>query len=96
MSDEKEVTQKVPQDDGIRMIDIYRVVKKLVGEIEPIGSTEVDNKRFENLKTMTTLVDKLVIDIDIVAMRREDHQYSVSKAGKYASDFLTKTLGIEE
>ena len=39
--------------------DIHAVVKKLVGDINPVGATHVDNKRFENLQVMTELTDKL-------------------------------------
>ena len=34
-------------------IDVYKVVKKLIGEIDPIGETQTDDERFENLKAMT-------------------------------------------
>lgn len=77
------------------MIDIYEVVKKLVGEIEPIGETRTDEARFENLKVMTDLVDKLITDIDGMCVYEKNHQASMKKAAKYASDFLTR-LGIEE
>ena len=74
---------------------IYDVVKKLVGEIEPIGETNTDNERFENLKNMTDLVDRLLSDIDSVAWRNKNrHEYSRSRAGKYADEFQTK-MGIE-
>ena len=76
-------------------MEIYEVVTKLLGSIKPVGSSEVDNERFENLKQMTALVDKLVSDIDDVAMCEENYQASMKKAGKYASEFLTN-LGIEE
>jgi hypothetical protein len=39
-----------------REIDIYKVVKKLIGAIEPVGATHIDEGRFENLKVMTELV----------------------------------------
>lgn len=32
------------------MIDTYEVVKKIIGKIEPLGETNIDNDRFENLK----------------------------------------------
>lgn len=33
-------------------MDIYEVVTKLVGPIDPAGETHTDKKRFENLKVM--------------------------------------------
>ena len=78
------------------MIDIYEVVKKLVGEIEPIGATEEDDKRFENLKIMTELIDKLLYDIDNINYRfKKSHQFSMKRAAEYASKFQDD-LGIQE
>ena len=75
-------------------MDIHEIVKKLVGEIETIGETDTDNKRFENLKVMTKLVDKLIYDIDRVAMEKDRHEYSRSRSGKHADSFLNQ-LGIQ-
>ena len=36
------------------------VVKKLIGKINPIGETNTDNERFENLKAMCELVNNLI------------------------------------
>jgi len=76
-------------------MEIYDVVKKLVGEIEPVGETYTDNARFENLKVMTELVDSLVKDIDYVGMEKDRHEYSRKRAGEFANKFLTQ-LGIVE
>ena len=67
---------------------IYDVVKELVGKIDPVGETNEDNRRFENLKTMTALVEALLSDIDYVAITYSDRgEYSMSRAGKYAGKF---------
>ena len=57
-------------------MEIYDVVKKLVGKIDPIGETNTDNQRFENLKVMTELVDNLLTDIACVRMEKGRHEYS--------------------
>ncbi len=76
-------------------MELYDVVTKLIGPIKPIGETGEDNKRFENLKAMTELVDKLLTDIDDVAYDNKDRQeYSMKRAGEYASSFY-KQIGIE-
>ena len=77
-------------------IDVYKVVKKLIGEIDPIGETQTDDKRFENLKAMTKLVDRLIFDIDAIAYRyKNNHQFSMKRASEFASKFITD-LGIVE
>ena len=73
------------------------VVKKLIGKINPIGETNADNERFENLKAMCELVNNLIMEIDDMAYRNKDaREFSVKRASEYASNFLTKTVGIAE
>jgi len=71
------------------------IVKALVGDIAPVGSTNLDAKRFENLRDMCELVNQLVTEIDRVGHENVSSQFaSMKRAGEYASDFMTKTLGI--
>ena len=77
-------------------MELYDVVKKLVGEIDPVGETNEDDRRFENLKTLTELVDKLLSDIDYVNTRNSKrYEYSLKRAGDFASKFLDNH-GIKE
>lgn len=74
----------------------YDVVKKLIGEIRPVGETNTDNARFENLKAMCDLMDQIHTAIDDVAYQFKDsHEFSVKRAADYANKFLDK-LGIVE
>ena len=75
-------------------INIHEVVKKLVGSIEPVGETHTDGVRYENLRVMTDLVEKLLRDIDYVASQKS-HEFSIKKASEFASKFYDR-LGIEE
>lgn len=68
---------------------LHEIVKKLVGRIDPVGETNTDNDRYENLKVMTELVDALLTDIDMVAMYNKNRQeFSRKRAGGFASKFL--------
>lgn len=49
-------------------INVYAVVKKLVGEVEPIGETNEDEKRLENLKKEIELCVYLLDDIQECAL----------------------------
>lgn len=76
---------------------LTEVVKKLIGDIQPYGATHIDDKRFENLKTMCEVVNNLVIEIDSVAYENKDRQeFSMKQMADYASNFMTKTLGVVE
>lgn len=71
------------------------IVKKLIGNINPIGKSEIDAERFENLKQMCELVHDLVILIDDMAFdNRNAREDSVRQAADYAKNFLEKDLGI--
>ena len=75
----------------------YDVVKKLVGEIMPVGDTNVDNKRLGNLESLTVLVNLLIMDIDDIVHRNKTRQEdSIKKAVKFADKFLKDDLGIKE
>ena len=74
-------------------INVYEVVKKLVGEINPVGETNIDDRRFENLKVMTELVDELLMDIADMGVRCfNNHQYSMKKASDFAINFLNEEI----
>ena len=69
-------------------MDIYDVVTKLIGPIDPVGETYEDKKRYENLKEMTDLVDGLMRDIYHVSRNVERVEHSMNKAGTHAQSFL--------
>lgn len=73
------------------------VVKKMIGNIQPAGDTNIDNERFENLKAMCELTDNLIAAINDVAYSNKHRgEYSIRQMAKYASDFLTDMKRIEE
>ena len=45
---------------GVDM-DVYEVVEKLIGPVSPVGETHTDNARFENLKELIELTDRLLV-----------------------------------
>lgn len=77
-------------------MEIYDVVVKLVGPIIPVGETQTDAKRLENLKVLTKLTNTLLIDIDSIARDNKDRvEYSRKKVGEFAAKFL-KEWEIEQ
>lgn len=77
------------------MLDIEDVVMKLIGPVMPIGETNEDQHRFDNLKNLCALVDRLIFTIDSVIPNKERTEYSRRLAGEYADKFMTD-LGIQE
>lgn len=69
------------------MMEIYDVVKKLIGEISPVGETHIDGKRYSNLMQHIDLIEKLLTDVTHVA-RLSNYEYSIKKASATSRDFL--------
>lgn len=67
---------------------VYEVVKKLLGEIQPVGETTQDNKRQENLIETFYLVKEFVDDILLAASNRERSEHSMKEIGKSATKML--------
>jgi hypothetical protein len=74
-------------------MDLYEIVKKLSGPIFPVGESNEDESRFENLKAVTVLVDRLLQGIDRVSKGKNRNEYSIKKAGRFAASFLAE-IGI--
>ena len=73
-------------------MSLYQIVLRLIGRIKPVGETNEDNGRFENLKAMTDLVEQLLSDIKSVSLGKDSGQYSVKRSGEYANKFLKDLL----
>lgn len=72
----------------------FDVVKKLIGEIRPVGDAAIDPQRLENLKAMCELMDEIHSAIDAVAYDfKDDKQGSVKACCDYATKFLDKLFG---
>ena len=74
-------------------MELKDVVFKLIGNTIPIGETNADNERFENLKTMCELVEVLMYRIDYIANEyKSAPEYSVKRAGEYADNFIRELV----
>lgn len=68
--------------------NIYPVTKKLLGDIEPQGESNIDALRFENLEGTIYLIDKLIDDVAFVARHKNRQESSMKKSGVFASEYL--------
>lgn len=75
-------------------MELYDVVTKLIGPTRPVGETYTDDMRFENLKALTVLVDRLLTEIaDIESYNAKREEFSMKRAGEFCTKFLDR-LGI--
>lgn len=77
-------------------MEMYDVVKKLLGPIEPVGETNTDDKRYKNLEDTITLIDKLLFDINQITPNATRDEASMKKAGKKAIQFLSEIKNTED
>jgi len=76
-------------------MEIYDVVKKLTGEIEPVGSSHIDKERFENLKVMVSLLNEILTDLECIRYDNQNMQEdSIKQCVKCIEDFY-KYIGKE-
>ena len=75
---------------------VFEVIEKLIGSVEPYGATHIDSERKENMKTFIEVFDKMHQVIDDVAYKyggRKEH--SIKEIVKLANDHLD-SIGIED
>jgi len=64
------------------------IIKKLIGPVHPIGETNSDHDRLNNLGEMMDVAKNLIEEIRRVAENKGAPEHSVNLAGKAASKFL--------
>lgn len=78
-------------------MELKDVVMKLIGPVDPVGSSHVDEVRLKNLSDLIDLTDTLIGIIDNVAYTYKDRvEYSVKQAADLAMDALNRRFGIKE
>ncbi len=75
-------------------MDMYEIVKKLIGNIKPRGETYADDERLTNLNEHSLLTCALVEDLFEVAMYKDRTEYSMRKLGQRAYDELLELKEI--
>ena len=70
-------------------MELHEVVMKMVGPVMPVGETREDERRLENIKKLTELVDRLLFEIDAVSHNADRVEASMKAIGVRARDFMT-------
>ena len=67
---------------------IIEVIDRLVGSIEPYGSTQIDEERLKNLETLLEVMDEYIGEIIDVTKYRNRYEYSILEIAERAYDWL--------
>lgn len=63
---------------------IADIVMTLNGQVEPVGETNIDNRNFENLIELQSVIEILVKEIYCIVCYADSSLYSMERAGKQA------------
>lgn len=67
---------------------IIEVIDRLVGSIEPYGSTQIDEERLKNLETLLEVMDEYINRIIDVTKYRNRYEYSILAIANKAYDWV--------
>ena len=75
-------------------MELYDIVMKLIGPVDPVGSSEIDRDRMENLKVLLALTDRLLTNIDSIASCNKDREeWSMKQAGQLCAKWQDTVSG---
>lgn len=77
-------------------MELFDIVKRLTGQIQPFGDSAVDEKRFENMKDFCNLTSLMVAEIARAATSKDSQYASMKSIGIYADSFLRDELEIRD
>lgn len=66
----------------------HEIITKLIGPISPVGCSNTDRKRLENLKSHLTLMEALLADIQEITEHKDSYERSVKEIGVMANKFI--------
>ena len=76
----------------VKKIELYDIIKKLTGSLEPIGETNYDAKVLKNLEELETALIPIITDLVETAKEEEKVEASMQKCGKKAKEILEKII----
>lgn len=75
-------------------MEIYTIIKRIIGNIEPYGDTNIDEERTNNLNTHINISYNLIKDLVEVAKFRNRSEYSIKSMGNLAYNELLEIKEI--
>lgn len=69
-------------------MELYEIVMKLVGPVQPTGEHEVDQIGLANIKQLTELIDRLLYEINRAEPSADRNEASMKAIGLHAREFI--------
>lgn len=77
-------------------MSVEEIIKKLFGEIRPVGETNTDNERYNNLTNYEQVLILVTNELINCAEDKYDVRYSVNKIGERAFNILKNNCEYTE
>ena len=75
---------------------IYEVLKRLVGPVEPWADSSIDAERFKNMEKFIEIFQEMHTVIDDIAYRYKDSPYGSAKQIGLLAERQIDSMGITE
>jgi len=75
-------------------MDLFEIVMKLNGQVQPVGETNEDALRLNNIKRLTELTDRLFGEIDNAASNAKRNEISMRLIGEHAKEFIDRVTDV--
>lgn len=69
-------------------MSIEEILEKLLGNIEPVGETNEDDKRYENIENYKKALNFVFSRLEKASLYADRKEYSMQKIGKECNEFL--------
>ena len=70
-------------------MELYEIVMKLVGPVQPVGDTNIDSDRLVNLEKLMRLTNQMLNLLDDLASDADSSMASLNSSGQRAKTFLS-------
>ena len=65
-------------------------IMRLIGEIEPVGDTNIDTIRLMNMHRLQKLIESLIFEVNYVCAYSDNKEFSMKTIGEDAVAWLRK------
>jgi len=69
-------------------VDLFEIVMKLNGPVQPTGESNEDHRRLGNIQTLTELIDRLLFEVNNATMEADQPEASMKAIGVHAKEFM--------
>lgn len=67
---------------------VIKVIKKLIGDVEPAGEYYEDNINYQNLKELEQIMYHFTNKLVLQSYLADSREYSIKRSGEYAKRIL--------